>query len=221
MILKGEVDEFCAEILKHIKPKNNGDSEKLVKLCVSAVQDEIPKDYEACKLLLSTLVQNLPEAIIIGDSTQPSYYGNLCTEISNKNRWFNSATGFGTLGYAIPASIGAQLANLDRPVICIIGDGGLQFTLAELGTAIDEKVPVLFVVWNNAEYKEIRTFMESKEITPIGISPKPPKLKLIAKSYDMEFKNIKNSSKLSKILIEFSKKPRPLLIEITENTFKD
>ena len=71
------------------------------------------------------------------------------------------------------------------------------------------------------EYKEIKTFMVSQSITPIGISPKPPDLKFIAKSYGIEFKNVKKSSMLSKILSEFRKNPRTLLIEITENRFKN
>ena len=216
-----DVNKFCGLILRHIKPRQNNDSKSIVKICKNSAKLEIPKHYEACNILISTIVKIFPDAIMVGDSTQPTYCGNLFCEITNDNRWFNSATGFGTLGYAAPASIGAQLANRKKPVICIVGDGGLQFSLGELGTAIDESVPVIFLVWNNAEYKEIKTFMVSQSITPIGISPKPPDLKFIAKSYGIEFKNVKKSSMLSKILSEFRKNPRTLLIEITENRFKN
>jgi acetolactate synthase-1/2/3 large subunit len=218
--VRSDVSEFCNQILKHIKPRQNNVSKSIVKICKNSAQLEIPQHYDACNILISTIVKILPDAIIVGDSTQPTYYGNLFCEITNTNRWFNSATGFGTLGYAAPASIGAQLACPEKPVICIIGDGGLQFSLGELGTAIDENVPVIFLVWNNAEYKEIRTYMESQSITPIGISPKPPDLKFIAKSYGIEFTNIKTGPKLSQTLLEFRQNPRPLVIEITENTFK-
>ncbi len=219
--VRGDVDEFCTEILKYLKPKYNNSSKKVVKNCIASVQLEIPTHYKPCELLLSTIIQILPEATLIGDSTQPIYYGNLYCDITNKNRWFNSATGFGTLGYALPAAIGAQLASKDKPVVCIIGDGGLQFTLTELGTAIDERVPVLFLIWNNSEYKEIRTYMESQSITPVGISPKPPKLESIAKSYGIEFRNIKCASELSKVLLQFSKNPRVLMIELTEKKFRE
>ena len=219
--VKSDISEFCHQILKHIKPRQSNFNQNIASICKNSAQLEIPQHYEACKILISTIVKILPEAIIVGDSTQPTYYGNLFCEITNNNRWFNSATGFGTLGYATPAAIGAQLASPKKPVICIIGDGGIQFSLGELGTATDENVPVMFMVWNNAEYKEIRTFMESQSITPIGISPKPPDFKFIAKSYGIKFKNIKKSSSLAKVLLEFRENPRPLLIEITENTFNN
>ena len=221
MNVKSDVNKFCNQILKHIKPKQNKRSKKIVEIYKNSAQLEIPQHYKSCELLISTIVKSLPDAIIVGDSTQPTYCGNLYCEITNRNRWFNSATGFGTLGYATPASIGAQLGSAEQPVVCIIGDGGLQFTLGELGTAVDEQVPVLFLVWNNKEYKEIRTFMEAQSITPIGISPTPPRFELIAESYDIEFKNIKKISMLSETLFEFRENPRPLLIEIGENTFEN
>ena len=165
------------------------------------------------------IVRVLPNAVIVGDSTQPTYYGNLYSEITSNNRWFNSSTGFGTLGYAIPASLGAKLATPDRPVVCISGDGGLQFILAEFGTAIDESIPVAFIIWNNLEYKEIRKFMESQSIKPIGVSPKPPNLKYTARSFGMDFKSITSSSTLADALTDFHTDPRPLIIEIVESTF--
>ena len=83
---------------------------------------------------------------------------------SKQGKWFNSATGYGTLGYAPPASIGAKLAKPKKPVICIVGDGGLQFSLSELMTASEEKIAVIFLIWNNFGYKEIRNFMVSENV---------------------------------------------------------
>ena len=52
-------------------------------------------------------------------------------------RWMSAATGFGTLGYALPAAIGAKVGRPEAPVVCIIGDGGLHFTMPELASAAD------------------------------------------------------------------------------------
>ncbi|MDG2475137.1 MAG: 5-guanidino-2-oxopentanoate decarboxylase [Paracoccaceae bacterium] len=217
--IKGDVKVFCEEILKKVRSKENTKSKDRVTICTNSVQLEIPSDYDSCKLLISTIITHLPNAILAGDSTQPTYYGNLYCEITSRNRWFNSATGFGTLGYAPPASIGAKLANPDKPVVCIVGDGGLQFSIAELGTVIDENVAVLFLIWNNNEYKEIRTYMESKAIKPIGITPKPPNLQLTAKSYGIQFTRVRTVTDLSNALLKFSIEPVPLIIEINETTF--
>jgi acetolactate synthase-1/2/3 large subunit len=217
--LRGDVKEFCESILQTITPKKNGNIKEVIKIYKKSIQHELPPQYAPCQLLISTIIKTLPDAILVGDSTQPTYSGNLYCEISEKNRWFNSATGFGTLGYAPPAAIGASLACPEKPVICIVGDGGLQFSIAEFGTARDELVPILFLVWNNREYKEIRTYMQSQGINPIGISPIPPKLELIAQAYGMEFRNVTSSTELSDLLTEFQNTPIPLIVEVIESKF--
>src|SRR5690625_914229 len=89
--------------------------------------------YRRAISLLDSISETLPGVIMVGDSTQPIYAGNLYCEISQPGGWFNSATGYGSLGYGPPAAIGAALAAPDRPIIAITGDGGFQFSLAELG----------------------------------------------------------------------------------------
>ena len=101
----------------------------------------------------------MPGSIIVGDSTQPVYAANLYYDHDRPGGWFNAATGFGALGYGPPAAIGAALAAPDAPVVCLTGDGGFQFTLPELGAAVDAGAPVIFVVWNNRGYREIETSM--------------------------------------------------------------
>ena len=80
----------------------------------------------------------------------------------------------GALGYGPPAAIGAALAAPDAPVVCLTGDGGFQFTLPELGAALDAGAPVIFVVWNNRGYREIETSMLDAGVEPVGVSPAPP-----------------------------------------------
>ena len=74
-----------------------------------------------------------PGSIIVGDSTQPVYAGNLYYDHDRPGGWFNAATGFGALGYGPPAAIGAALADPRRAVVCLSGDGGFQFTLSRDG----------------------------------------------------------------------------------------
>jgi acetolactate synthase-1/2/3 large subunit len=59
---------------------------------------------------LDAIRDTLPQAILAGDSTQPVYAGNLGFSAATPGSWFNSATGYGTLGYALPAATGAGLA---------------------------------------------------------------------------------------------------------------
>jgi len=57
--------------------------------------------------------------------------------------------GLGTMGFALPAALGAQLHDYSRQVICVVGDGGIQMTIQELGTIMQTKAPVKIVLLNN------------------------------------------------------------------------
>src|SRR5690606_10928494 len=73
-----------------------------------------PATWRRQRRVLDVLQEALPEVIVVGDSTQPVYSGNHLFEADRPRSWFNSATGFGTLCYALPAAIGAKLAAPHR-----------------------------------------------------------------------------------------------------------
>jgi acetolactate synthase-1/2/3 large subunit len=152
----------------------------------------------------------LPDATLVGDSTQLVYAGNMFVEAPRETAWFNSATGFGTLGYAAPASIGAALGHPGRPAVALLGDGGLQFTLAELGSARDCGANVAFLVWNNAGYREIETSMTGSGITPIGVTPSAPDFSVVATAYGLQSRQVSSRDELMSTLKQM---PRPCLIE--------
>lgn len=129
------------------------------------------------------VLETLPDAILAGDSTEPVYALNQCFEASQPRSYFNSSTGYGTLGYGLPAGIGAKLAAPQRPVVVLIGDGGLQFTIAELASAVEAEIPLIVLLWNNDGYGEIKTFMVDRQIKPIGVDIYTPDFLTIAKGF--------------------------------------
>ena len=129
--------------------------------------------------LLELIRDTLPEALIVGDSTQLVYAGNTAFSASVPGGYFNSATGFGTLGYGLPAAIGARLAG-DRPVVALSGDGGLQFVLGELASAAEAKVPVVLMLHDNKGYGEIKSYMLAQNVPPLGVDLFTPDLAAIA-----------------------------------------
>jgi acetolactate synthase-1/2/3 large subunit len=157
----------------------------------------------------------LPGAIIVGDSTQPVYAANLYYDHDRPGGWFNAATGFGALGYGPPAAIGAALAQPDAAVVCLTGDGGLQFTIAELGAAVDANAPVIFVVWNNRGYREIETSMRDAGVEPVGVSPAPPDFVKIAEAYGLLGERLGDIAALPAALRRARSTGKPALIEIT------
>ncbi|MGI1663887.1 5-guanidino-2-oxopentanoate decarboxylase [Palleronia sp. KMU-117] len=150
-----------------------------------AAWDEIGPKMRAEVRCLDAMREAVPGALIVGDSTQPVYAGNLFYDPDRAGGWFNSATGYGALGYAIPAAIGAAIARPDLPVLCLTGDGGAQFSLAELMTAAQEALPVTFVIWNNRGYGEIATSMRDAGAPVIGCDPTPPDFADLARACGM------------------------------------
>lgn len=132
---------------------------------------------------LDALRDAAPDAAIVGDSTQVVYAGNLGFAACAERRWFNAATGFGALGFGLPAAIGAALGEPDRPVICLAGDGGLQFTLAELATAVETGARLTVVLINNRGYGEIKQAMLQAGIEPVGVDLHTPDFLAIAEAY--------------------------------------
>lgn len=105
---------------------------------------------------------------MIGDSTQPAYFAAAQFHARAARRFASAATGYGTLGFALPAAFGARLAQPALPVIALIGDGGLQFTLNELSSGVEAELSLAIVVWNNRRYEMIAQNFEAAGMEPIA-----------------------------------------------------
>lgn len=137
-----------------------------------------------------------PGAIIVGDSTQPVYAANLYYDHDRPGGWFNAATGYGALGFAPGAAVGASIAAPGVPVICLIGDGGLQFSPGELRTALDEKLPITYVVWNNAGFREIADAMREAKVPVLGCDPSPLDMDAFAAASGLDFVSVPQDPEL-------------------------
>lgn len=164
--------------------------------------------------IIDAVYKALPGCRIVGDSTQPVYAGNLYCDVPAPGRWFNSATGYGTLGYAAPAAVGAAVADPSSPVVCLTGDGGFQFSLAEIGSAADICARVIYLVWNNDGYQEIETYMVENGITPEGVRPAAPDFCLVAKAYGVPAIRLGSLDDLPSALAQAATRNGPSLIEI-------
>jgi acetolactate synthase I/II/III large subunit len=169
---------------------------------------------------LEMIRDRAPGAIIVGDSTQLVYTGNIAFAAATPGSWFNSATGYGTLGYALPAATGAALAAPSRPVICLIGDGGIQFSLGELGVPRDVDAWLAIVVWNNAGYGEIKEAMRQAEIDPAGVDFKSPDFALLASAYGYEHRLIDDLVALDRALQDFATRRQIIVLEVQAERFE-
>ncbi len=162
----------------------------------------------------------LPAATLVGDSTQPVYAGNMGFAAAQPGSWFNSATGYGTLGYALPASTGAGLAAPDRPVVCLVGDGGFQFTLGELAVPRDVDAWTAIIIWNNHGYGEIKNSMLAVDIDPVGVDVQPPDFELLARAYGYGHVLVDSIAALERALREVGSRRQVRVIEVRAEAFE-
>ena len=187
-----------------------------VRTALSQLAADFPPAWAAQNAVLQAVRDCLPEVVMVGDSTQPVYSGNHVYAASRPRAWFNSATGYGTLGYALPAAIGAALAQ-PQPVVCIAGDGGVQFSLPELMCASELGLPLIVLLWHNQGYGEIRSYMAEQGLPQIGVSIAAPDFALIAQAMQCDFIEPNSSESLQQAIHTASRAQRPTLIQIDEN----
>lgn len=188
---------------------------------VARLRAELAPTWDAATraqtLFLDTVLQELPDAVIVGDSTQPVYSANLTLNLDHPRRWFNSSTGYGTLGYALPAAIGAWLGRgTGQPVVCLIGDGGVQFTLPELASAVEARTPIIVLLWNNQGYEEIKKYMLNRAIEPVGVDIYTPDFIGVAKALGCAAESIQGITQLRAALRAAVDRQGPTLIEIDQ-----
>lgn len=99
------------------------------------------------------------DAVIVSDVGQHQMIACRYAKFNHSKSNITSG-GLGTMGFALPAAIGAQMGAPDRPVVAIIGDGGYQMTIQELGTIFQTKVPVKIVVLNNEFLGMVRQWQQ-------------------------------------------------------------
>ncbi|NHH99119.1 MULTISPECIES: 5-guanidino-2-oxopentanoate decarboxylase [Oceanimonas] len=163
--------------------------------------------------LFNTLREAVPDAILVGDSTATVYAGNHLVSQPATRRFFNASTGYGTLGYGLPAALGAALARPELPVVALVGDGGIMFTLSELATAVEEKLPVVILLWHNHGYEEIRRYMDNHGVSRVGVDIQPPDFQQLANGFGCRACRVTDPAELAQALAD---RPTdgPQLIEV-------
>lgn len=163
--------------------------------------------------LYTALETHLPHATLVGDSTATVYAGNHIVSLPKARHYFNASTGYGTLGYALPAALGAKLGRPHSPVVALMGDGGIMFTVAELSTMVDEQLNIVVLIWNNTGYDEIRRAMDKASVARIGVNVPPPDFAALSHSVRAAYQRVHNPAELGQQLQGWTQ-TAPLIIEI-------
>ena len=154
-----------------------------------------------------------PDIQIFSDMTQFAYVAKETYPLSAPGLWHHPY-GFGTLGYALPAAVGACLGASGEPVVAIAGDYGFQYTLQELGVAAELALPLVLVLWDNGRLKEIEDCMVRSQIRPNAVVAQNPDFSLLAASYGIAYEKADAPDAFAGRLAEALKRAGPTMIHV-------
>lgn len=150
----------------------------------AAIAAELRETAPATVALAETIAAALPaDAIVAGDSSQIVYLGlaNVLRQVGPHALLYTPT--YATLGYGLPAAIGAAVASPDRPVVAVLGDGALMFCVNELATAVEQRLDLVVVCVDNGGYAEIRQNEVDRGIRPIGVDLVQPDWAALATAF--------------------------------------
>lgn len=167
---------------------------------VNAIQSELPVHH-----------------VGIGDMTQIAYTATAFWKAEEARRW-QYAAGFCTLGCALPMGIGAKLADPELAAVVMIGDAGFQFTLPEIATAVEQRIGIPIVIWNNAGLGAIRGHMDERGIARMAVDygDGNPDFVALAQAYGCVGLRPKNLAELKGAIRAALDGDRPVLIDVVE-----
>lgn len=168
---------------------------------------------------LDAISASLPsETMIFTDMTTIAYAGNYLYPATTKGRWIHPA-GFGSLGYALPAAIGAAIGKPGAKVVAIVGDGGFQFTLNELAVMAEKALPVVVVLWNNKCFGQIHKGMVQRNVPPVGTIYPTPDFIAIARAYGIAAHAPATADEACRNIAAAMAAGAPAVIELTPELF--
>ncbi|WP_449406966.1 thiamine pyrophosphate-binding protein [Microbacterium maritypicum] len=134
--------------------------------------------------LAEVIAEALPDdAIVAGDSSQIVYMALGSVLASRHPHSLLYTPTYATLGYGLPAAIGARVAQSENPVVTVIGDGALMFCVNELVTAVEQRLDVTIVCVDNGGYAEIRQNEVDRGMTPVGVDLVQPDWAALATAF--------------------------------------
>jgi len=154
------------------------------------------------------------EALIVSDVGQHQMHAARYYRFTQPRSYITSG-GAGTMGFALPAAVGAKLARPEQQVIAVIGDGGFQMTLQELGTIAQENLPVKIVILNNQYLGMVRQWQELFFQQRYSfVAMQSPDFATLASAYGISGQRISKRDELDAALTRLLAATGPRLLEI-------
>jgi len=211
----GDLKQVLRELISHLEKKEVPQWLEQVR----EWKEKYPLKYEREDgLKPQYIIERLHEltggdAVVVTDVGQHQMWAAQYYRFKTPNSFITSG-GLGCMGFGLPASIGAQLGAPDRKVLLVAGDGGFQMTMTELGTMVEQKLPVKMFILNNRSLgmvRQLQKFYCDGRYTAVDFEFTPDFSKL-AGVYGIKGYNIESKEEFDAILPDVLKAEEPVLV---------
>ena len=180
----------------------------------------VAAEYPGLAPLIDCLRAALPpETMIYSDMTQLAYAALLTWPMDRPGHWHHPY-GFGTLGYALPAAIGGAIGRPGLPTVAIAGDYGFQYTAQELATAVELRLPLPIIIWDNGKLGAIEASMVKAQIAPNAVIQQNPDFLALARAYGAHATAPRSLADLTAAVQAALAADGPTVIHVTPDTVR-
>lgn len=162
------------------------------------------------------------EAIVTADVGQHQMWAAQFIRFNAPRLWLTSG-GLGSMGFSLPAAMGAQVANPDKLVFALVGDGGFQMSVPELSTIASNGLPLKIVIVNNGYLGMVRQWQElffNNRTCAVELDSFPDAEKLAA-AYGMKGRTIERPEELRPALLDAVSEPGPFLLNVKVSSYEN
>jgi 5-guanidino-2-oxopentanoate decarboxylase len=213
--IRCDASTFLAAVAPHVQDAETDWTEAEVQTFRSRMRAQIDTERPGIGRVADALRAALPpDTMIYSDMTQFAYATLEFWPMDRPGHWHHPH-GFGTLGYAMPAAIGGAVARPGKPTLAIAGDYGFQYTVQELGTAVELGLPLPILIWDNGKLGEIEAGMIAAQIAPNAVVQRNPDFLKLAEAYGAYAAAPATLSALGAAVTQALAADRPTVIRVT------